>query len=230
MGTIEVIGLGPGRAGLITREAWALMEGAQTLVLRTAIHPTVAALRAAGLAFSTYDGFYEQAPDFETLYGAIADDLIARAASGENIVYAVPGSPLVAERTVVLLRERAATRGVPLTVYPGMSFVEVLYTRLGIDPVAGLTILDAEDVAKLTARPFTSLVITQVYDAFTASDCKLALMELYGDEAEVTFIHDLALPDETIRQIPLYALDRQPEIDHLTSLFVPAPAGNGAVS
>ena len=111
-----------------------------------------------------------------------------------------------------------------------MSFVEVLYTRLGIDPVAGLTILDAEDVAKLTARPFTSLVITQVYDAFTASDCKLALMELYGDEAEVTFIHDLALPDETIRQIPLYALDRQPEIDHLTSLFVPAPAGNGAVS
>ena len=108
MGEIKVIGLGPGRAGLITREAWELMTHAETLVLRTAIHPTVAALREAGLSFTTYDGFYEQAPDFEALYRAIAADLVRRAAAGANIVYAVPGSPLVAERTVVLLRERAA--------------------------------------------------------------------------------------------------------------------------
>ena len=138
MGEIKVIGLGPGRAGLITREAWELMTQAETLVLRTAVHPTVAALREAGLSFTTYDGFYEQAPDFEALYRAIAADLVRRAAAGASIVYAVPGSPLVAERTVVLLRERAAAQGVPLTILPGMSFVEVLYTRLGIDPVAGL--------------------------------------------------------------------------------------------
>ena len=224
-GTIHVIGLGPGRAGLITRETWALMEQTKTqgrLVLRTAIHPTVAAVRAAGLVFTTYDDFYEEAPDFETLYRAIADDLVKRATSGEQIVYAVPGSPLVAERTVVLLRELArGCADVTLTIDPGMSFVEVLYTRLGIDPVEGLTILDAEDVAQLHERPFTNLVITQVYDAFTASDCKLALMEFLPDDAPVTFIHNLALPDESVREIPLYELDRQPEIDHLTTLFVP---------
>ncbi|MDY6272098.1 MAG: SAM-dependent methyltransferase [Selenomonadaceae bacterium] len=230
MGEIKVIGLGPGRAGLITREAWELMTHAETLVLRTAIHPTVAALREAGLSFTTYDGFYEQAPDFEALYRAIAADLVRRAAAGASIVYAVPGSPLVAERTVVLLRERAAAQGVPLTILPGMSFVEVLYTRLGIDPVAGLAILDAEDVARLAVRPFMSLVITQVYDAFTASDCKLALMELYGDETEVTFIHNLALPDEIVRKIPLYELDRQPEIDHLTTIFVSAVPENRGIS
>lgn len=230
MGEIKVIGLGPGRAGLITREAWELMTHAETLVLRTAIHPTVAALREAGLSFTTYDGFYEQAPDFEALYRAIAADLVRRAAAGASIVYAVPGSPLVAERTVVLLRESAAAQGVPLTILPGMSFVEVLYTRLGIDPVAGLAILDAEDVARLAVRPFMSLVITQVYDAFTASDCKLALMELYGDETEVTFIHNLALPDEIVRKIPLYELDRQPEIDHLTTIFVPAVSENRGIS
>ena len=227
-GSITVIGLGPGRAGLITREAWALMEQTQTdgrLVLRTAIHPTVEDVRAAGLAFTTYDAFYEDAPDFETLYRAIASDLIEHASQGETIVYAVPGSPLVAERTVVLLRELAAGReDVTLTILPGMSFVEVLYTRLGIDPVDGLTILDAEDVAKLRERPFTNLVITQVYDAFTASDCKLALMEFLPDDAPVTFIHNLALPDESVRGIPLYELDRQPDVDHLTTLFVPRTA------
>ena len=224
MGEIKVIGLGPGRAGLITREAWELMTHAETLVLRTAIHPTVAALREAGLSFTTYDGFYEQAPDFEALYRAIAADLVRRAAAGASIVYAVPGSPLVAERTVVLLRERAAAQGVPLTILPGMSFVEVLYTRLGVDPVEGLLILDAEDVAKLHERPFTNLVITQVYDERTASDCKLSLMEFLPDDAPVTFIHNLALPDESVRTIYLYELDRQKDIDHLTTLFVPRKA------
>ena len=224
MGEIKVIGLGPGRAGLITREAWELMTHAETLVLRTAIHPTVAALREAGLSFTTYDGFYEQAPDFEALYRAIAADLVRRAAAGASIVYAVPGSPLVAERTVVLLRERAAAQGVPLTILPGMSFVEVLYTRLGVDPVEGLMILDAEDVAKLHERPFTNLVITQVYDERMASDCKLSLMEFLPDDAPVTFIHNLALPDESVRTIYLYELDRQKDIDHLTTLFVPRKA------
>jgi len=50
-------------------------------------------------------------------------------------------------------------------------------------------------------------------------------MELYGDEYEVTYIHNLALPDESLRSMPLYELDRQPDIDHLTTLFVPAPPG-----
>ena len=222
MGSIKVVGLGPGRAGLITREAWEMMKSAKQLILRTSIHPTVAALREAGITFATYDKLYEKAPDFETLYQAIADDLVRRAASGDHIVYAVPGSPLVAERTVVLLRDQVKKRvDIDFTIYPGMSFAEVLCTRLGVDPVEGLTILDAEDVAKLSAHPFTNLVITQVYDQRTASDCKLALMELLPDDTPVTFLHNLALPDETVRTIYLYELDRQKEIDHLTTVFVP---------
>jgi tetrapyrrole methylase family protein/MazG family protein len=83
------------------------MEQADTLVLRTRIHPTVSALEEAGLTFTTYDGFYEKAESFEALYTAIARDLLRRAAEQGDLVYAVPGSPLVAERTVVLLRELA---------------------------------------------------------------------------------------------------------------------------
>lgn len=225
MGSIQIIGLGPGRAGLITRESWELMKSAKQLILRTSVHPTVEAVKKAGIKFATYDKLYEKAPNFETLYQAIADDLVRRAAMGEQIVYAVPGSPLVAERTVVLLREQAQKRvDIDLVIHPGMSFVEVLYTRLGVDPVEGLMILDAEDVAKLHERPFTNLVITQVYDERTASDCKLSLMEFLPDDAPVTFIHNLALPDESVRTIYLYELDRQKDIDHLTTLFVPRKA------
>ena len=189
MGEIKVIGLGSGRAGLITREAWELMTHAETLVLRTAIHPTVAALREAGLSFTTYDGFYEQAPDFEALYRAIAADLVRRAAAGANIVYAVPGSPLVAERTVVLLRERAAAQGVPLTILPGMSFVEVLYTRLGIDPVAGLAILDAEDVAEVE---LLEAVVVEALRKIIAGDVDLDAPAHVLERCERSLAHDAA--------------------------------------
>ena len=191
------------------------------MVLRTAIHPTVEEIRAAGREFSTYDNFYEQARSFEELYAAIARDLLRRAQEEGDFIYAVPGSPLVAERTVVLLREMAQDTSVEVEILPGMSFVEVMYTTLGIDPIEGLTIIDAEDVGKLKERPLQSLVVSQVYNQQIASDTKLALMELYGDEYEGIYIHNLALPDESMRRIPLYELDRQPDIDHLTTFFVP---------
>ena len=219
---ITVVGLGPGRVGRSTLDSWQTMQAAEHLVLRTRIHPTVAEIEKRGLTFSSYDGFYEEAPDFETLYRHIAEDLLRRATEQGDLVYAVPGSPLVAERTVVLLRELAKETDTAVDILPGMSFVEVMYTRLGIDPIEGLTILDAEDVSTLKERPAQSLVITQVYDPIIASDTKLMLMEFYPDEYEVTYIHNLALPDESIRKIPLYALDRQKDVDHLTSLFVPA--------
>ena len=219
---ITVVGLGPGRFGLITLESWQTMQAAEHLVLRTRIHPTVAEIEKRGLTFSSYDGFYEEAPDFETLYRHIAEDLLRRATEQGDLVYAVPGSPLVAERTVVLLRELAKETDTAVDILPGMSFVEVMYTRLGIDPIEGLTILDAEDVSTLKERPAQSLVITQVYDPIIASDTKLMLMEFYPDQYEATSIHKPALPDESIRKIPLYELDRQKDVDHLTSLFVPA--------
>ena len=220
MAKITVLGLGPGHAGLITRESWAMMEGAQHLILRTQIHPTVAALDEAGIKYTTYDGYYEKAADFETLYRSIAADLLNKAKAWGKLVYVVPGSPLVAERTVVLLRDLAKKTDVEVDIRPGMSFVEVMYTRLGIDPVEGLTILDALDIETLQEAPAQSLIITQVYSQPIASEAKLMLMDLYPDEYEITYIHNLAMTDESIRQIPLFELDRQPDLDHLTSLYI----------
>lgn len=225
MGSIKVVGLGPGDFGYITMESWELMQGAEQLYLRTAKHPTVPMLVERGVSFATYDNFYEEAEDFSRLYQRIADDLVAKAQSGSDIVYAVPGSPMVAEKTVVLLREKAAAlsgtdKEIELAILPGMSFVEVLYGKLGIDPIDGLTIIDAEDFASLPVDMPTGLVVTQVYNQQIASDAKLSLMEVLPDEYPVTYIHKLGMPDESIREIPLYELDRQPDIDYLTSLYI----------
>ena len=182
MGKITVLGMGPGDFGLISLAAWETMLEAKTLVLRTAVHPTAEALSKRGVTFTSYDELYEAASDFASLYESIADDLVRRATNGEEIVYAVPGSPLVAERTVVLLREKA---DVPLIILPGMSFVEVLCERLGLDPIDGLTIIDAADIDRVPMDWPTGLVVTQVYSVAVASETKLALMELLPDTYEI---------------------------------------------
>ena len=221
MGKITIVGLGPGSFGLITVETLELLQIAQPLLLRTAKHPTVTEMRKRGIEFTSYDFMYEEKESFEAVYHAIVNDCLEQAAVSENLVYAVPGSPLVAEKTVTLLRERAAKQGITVTILPGMSFLEVLYTRLSIDPIDGLTVLDAADVASLPLEITTSLVVTQIYNRHVASEVKLALMDHYPDDYEIIVVKNLGLAEEEILPIPLYQLDRIGNIDHLTSLYVP---------
>jgi len=221
MGNITIVGLGPGAFGLITVETLELLKAANPLILRTAKHPTVSEMRLRGIEFTSYDHVYEEKDSFEEVYMAIASDCLAQAAAGENLVYAVPGSPLVAERTVILIRQLGKEQGITVNVLPGMSFLEVLYTRLAVDPIEGLTVLDAIDVSSLPPELATALVVTQVYNPHIASEVKLALMEYYPDDYEVVVVQKLGLPEEQIVPMPLFELDRISGIDHLTSLYVP---------
>ena len=217
---LTVAGLGPAGAELMTRGTWARIEAAEQILLRTRIHPTVEALDAAGISYETYDDFYERADDFDELYEAITDDLFARAAKS-NVLYLVPGSPFVAERTVQMLRERAMEEDMPLEILPAMSFLDPLFAALGIDPANGLSIIDAMDEDAVAAPPAQDLIITQLYSRELASDLKILLMEHFPDTQVVTYLHHLGLSDERVAHIPLFELDWQEDIDHLTTLFIP---------
>ena len=217
---LTVAGLGPGDAGLITRETWARIKAAEHVILRTRIHPTVEALDAAGISYETYDAFYEEADDFDLLYERIVDDLLTRVRESD-VLYLVPGSPFVAERTVQLLRERTIEEGIPLEILPAMSFLEIIFAAVGLDPVHGLSIVDAMDEEAVAASPAQDLIITQLYSRELASELKILLMEQFPDTQEVIYLHHLALPDQSVRRIPLFELDWQDDIDHLTSLFIP---------
>ncbi len=145
MSTITIIGLGPGDAGLITRSAWDALQAASVLYLRTAIHPTVAAL-PSHLELRTFDSYYQNASDFAAVYTAIAEQLVTHAATGEDVLYAVPGDPLTAEATTRHIRTLARQRGVALRVLPGVSFIEPACAALDLDPLEhGLQLIDALD-------------------------------------------------------------------------------------
>ena len=118
-GTLTIVGLGPGKVGHISMETLWAIKAAQEVILRTQVHPSVSLFAQEGIKFVTCDHFYEENSDFEHVYEQITD-YVLKEAEDKDIVYAVPGSPLVAERTVVLLREKTADIGVPLAILPAM--------------------------------------------------------------------------------------------------------------
>ena len=224
MGMITIVGLGPGAVGHLSLETMSIMQGCEQVILRTAVHPTVAELAKQGVKYTSCDDLYEAGASFAEVYQNVVDRVLAAAHKGD-VVYAVPGSPLVAEKTVVLLREQAKAQQLQLVIKPSMSFLDLAYVDLGIDPIAGLRIIDAQDFGAVADAGQYPLMITQVYSQLVASDLKIALMENLADDYEIYFLRNMGLPDAECRPVQLFELDRQPQIDHLTSVYVP-PLGD----
>ncbi len=206
---IIVVGLGPTGVELITSEVAGLLAGPRPVLLRTARHPAAAAVEAT----ATYDDVYDSSQEFAEVYETIVADLIARAAT-EPIVYAVPGSPHVAERTVELLRHRS---DVTVDVRPAMSFVDLAWSALGVDPLAeSVTIVDAHRFSVAAAGNAGPFLVTQVDSATAVAD----LLDSIGDaDHPVTLLARLGRPDETVHSTTLGALV-DGDVDHLTSLWV----------
>ncbi|MFC5704215.1 nucleoside triphosphate pyrophosphohydrolase [Cohnella faecalis] len=224
-GTITIVGLGSGGENQLTLGILKKLEQATHRYVRTVDHPAVADLSARGIEFVSFDSLYESYGRFEEVYEAIAKTLLSAAADhpGESIVYAVPGHPMVAERAVQLLRERAVQEGIELQLLGGESFLDQAFVRLGFDPIEGFQLLDASELTREHLRPRLHTIIGQVYDAFTASDVKLALMSVYPDEYPVTVGQALGVPgQERILTVPLHELDRLDVYGNLTLVYIPA--------
>jgi tetrapyrrole methylase family protein/MazG family protein len=77
--------------------------------------------------------------------------LLTAAAEHGEVAYAVPGNPAVAERTVELLRDAERAGDVTLEIVPGLSFADLAWARLGVDPLAsGARVVDGRALASST--------------------------------------------------------------------------------
>jgi len=179
--------------------------------MRTREHP-------AAQEFSeieSYDSLYESAESFDSLYLAIVDDLctLAKASSNGEVVYAVPGSPVVAEHTTELLLARTDVR---VILEPAVSVIDVACTALGQDPMTGnLRVCDALG----TIEPFRGpgpLLILQTY----SPEILVTVADRLPPGTEVIILHHLGLSDQKILKISSEMLAHFADADHLTSLWV----------
>jgi tetrapyrrole methylase family protein/MazG family protein len=220
---ITVVGLGPADADTVGASVADLMAGAAQTFVRTRRHP--AAQHLVGV--DSFDRHYEEGATFEEVYRAIVAELVAAATrhAPEPVVYAVPGSPLIAERTVELLRDDPR---VDVTIVPGLSFLDLAWARLGLDPVqAGVRLVDAERFAEQATGdgPF---LVAQCWSRSLLSEIKLSATDDSDDEArlpEVVLLHHLGLDDEQVVAVDWWDMDRTITPDHLTSLYIPRHPG-----
>jgi tetrapyrrole methylase family protein/MazG family protein len=213
---VVVVGLGPAGTDLLVPAARAEIARVPIRFVRTAQHPAVDELAREGFEFESLDRLYDAGDDLDTVYSAIASYVADAAQTHGEVVYAVPGSPSVAERTVLLLR----TATVEVQIVPGVSFADIAWARVGIDPLGGARVVDARAFAVEAAGGAGPMLIAQCDSQLVLSDVKLALLEVMRPEDEITVLQCLGLPDERVFTTALENLDRDVEPDHLTSLFV----------
>jgi tetrapyrrole methylase family protein / MazG family protein len=222
---VTIVGLGPAGPEYVTQQTLEAIARSPHRFLRTTRHPSAALVPSA----TSFDDIYESAETFTDVYAEITERLVAAATEHGEILYAVPGSPLVLERSVRRLRSDAR---IECIVLPAMSFLDVAFASLGIDPVeAGVRLIDGHEFVTAAAGDHGPMFVTHTHANWVLSDIKLAVEAASGNEP-VVILQRLGTPDELITHTTWAELDRTVEADHLTSIYIPrlgSPVGGSLV-
>ncbi|SEK98220.1 tetrapyrrole methylase family protein / MazG family protein [Carnobacterium iners] len=218
MGRISVVGLGPGDLEQLPMGVYRLLKSDQPVYLRTKLHPAVSELEEEGFEFHSFDAVYENNGQFEGVYETISKELL-ELANNQDIIYAVPGHPMVAEKSVQLLL--ASKQGIEINIKGGKSFLDDLFQAVQIDPIEGFQLVDALDLKKDELELGQHIIIMQVFNQYIASDVKLILTEKYPDDHVVAFVHAAGSKTEEVEWLPLVEIDRMQGVHNLTSMYIP---------
>lgn len=220
---ITVVGLGPSGLEHVDPSTIERIEAADVVIVRTARHPAVDDLVTATggeVDIVACDDLYERFDHFDAVYEAIVERVLLASHDGD-VVYAVPGSPAVGERTVPLLVERGRASGVEISVWPGTSFLDLAWIAVSVDPITdGAQIVDARDLPDPLPLHLPTL-ITQVDSTLRAGDVALALGRLLDDDDLVAVLDRLGDRDERVEWVRVRDLSRH-DVGIRTSVFVPA--------
>jgi tetrapyrrole methylase family protein/MazG family protein len=214
-GRVVVVGLGPAGPELCTSATLEAIGRVPVRFVRTVRHPSVSVL---GDGVVSFDDAYERGASFDEVYREVVESLVAAAEQHGEVLYAVPGSPRVAERSVDML---CADERVTCEVLPALSFLDLAWVRLGVDPLdLGVRIVDGRDFATDAAGSVGPLLVAQCDSRHVLSEIKLSVED--QPEEPVIVLQRLGLPDETRREVAWADLDRVVDPDHLTSLYIPS--------
>lgn len=195
---IEVVGLGC-RKGQITLEGAAAIDKAKHIFVKTAKTDTFKYFQGRDVV--TMDDIYDSAEDFDDLDEKIVERLIS---CKGKVVYCVNGSGCD-DKSVALLASRA-----DIKIYPSVSRA---VSAAGF--TTGAVFLSAYDLIADKSFDFDGnfpLVITDVDDKYMASEVKLRLIDLVGEEQEI-FVSD--------NRTTVAEMDFGKKFDYSTTVYCP---------
>ncbi len=209
---ITVVGLGVAAGDLTKRGEEAILQAAKVgapILVRTAKTASYQSVLQLGVAHTCLDGVYESSRNFATL----AKNLAKRVAeAGENAVYLVDGAATEDNSVKALIKR---FRG-KIEVIDGVSKVTALVRRAGFHGCS-YTAVSAYELAERAATGAIALplLVYDLDDRGLASDCKLLLGDLFGEETQVRYVRG-----DKVVKTPLYALDRQKAYDYTSAVAI----------
>ena len=216
---INVVGLGSTSSRDLTLEAVKIMKNGNKNFLRTDRHEALSFFEENKIKYESFDYLYDEMESFDEVYNKIVEILLEEARDKE-INYFVPGTPLVAEKTVRLLIDEEAD----INIVNGISFIEPVLAGVGRDAVDGLLFLDS-DAKKFDFDTRRDTLITQVYNKRIASDLSLLLQEVYKEDDMAYVITNAGLDDEIVRKVEIYKLPRIDDYNHQSCIYIPRTSG-----
>ena len=218
MHSINVIGLGPGDKDQIPTKIQNLLKEADVVYLRSDKHPAANELKAEGATFESFDHLYKGGDcDLEAVHIAIADKLISCARIKE-VLYAVPGHPMVAEKSVSVLMKRYAR----VKILGGKSVIDELLLAVEAEPADGLQLVSAFEMNADSIDTGQPVMIMQLLNALLAKKAKEVLVQKYPADHKVALIDAAGSAQEAIEWMPLNDIDQFFGVHQLRNLYVPS--------
>jgi len=208
---ITVIGLGVEKGDLTARGRSAILEAVKKgakIAVRTGKTRSYESVLELGVEHVCLDYVYEKSRSFETLNKNLAKAVLAL---GDDTVYLVDGSA-GEDNSVKALRK--AKRG-KIEIIGGVSKISAIAEKANFKTCSYTAVSAYELFDKAKKGLSLPLLVYDVDDRALASDVKLILSDLFGDETKASFI-----TADKAKGIGVYELDRQKSYEYLTAVAV----------
>lgn len=208
MNKIILVGLGTDKFDL-TLKAQNLIKSNLVKIVRTSLTLSANALKEYDKDYISLDDVYEKSRNFDTLNKNLAKQVISYA-KDSDVVYFVDGSVNTDNSCKEIIKKYKN-----IEIYTGVSYADKTFERLKICEES-FSQFSAYDIINYdTISPKS--VIYAITSKQIASNVKLRLMEVFGEEIKIYFTDN-----KTVKQIYLYELDRQDSYDYSTTIYIPS--------
>ena len=193
MNKIIIVGLGTCESDL-TLKAVNLLKSNKTKIVRTTLTSSFLALSKYGDNFISLDNVYLKSRNFDTLNKNLANEVI-NLAKQNDVVYFVDGCALE-DNSVKIIAKKYKN----VEINAGVSYATKCLERISLVGES-YTAISAYDVLQNKSLP-SSLVVYSLTSKKIASEIKLKLMSIFGEEVEIYFTNENSI--KLFTKISLY--------------------------
>ncbi len=205
MNTIQIVGMGVGNIEDLTIKAYNELTSGIPNYVRTIRHPVAKQLTEKKLKIEAFDDYFEKYDSFDEVYDKITAKIVELSEKYGKINYCTAGSPLYGDIvTKKLLCEYKDE--INIIIIDGMSFLDKCIKLSGYSDYKSISILDCLETDEFSFDVNSLNIITQVYNKEIASQLKIILMEVYGDD---TLVQKIDVLEEKIEKVPLFLIDQE---------------------